>query len=213
MGWATAHFQFCVVTLQWCRDGRGAAHTTGESVRTTEDLRASAGLPREGCRDRPPWALYHDREFSIATELAHPVSRHGFLVSLQGVEQQGPSVSRPSFGFMTGPGLWAVSRQVRVRQKSSIATENSPSRQDLQCFLSRHTSQGLLSRQSLHDPMLQQRFLCRNKAWGWDGEVRAQQRAVHAQQSTVCTRQTCDSALCCALCYALFGVTVHGHCS
>ena len=49
MGWATAHFQFCVMTLQWCRDRRGAAYTAGTSTRMTEDLRSSAqGSARGG---------------------------------------------------------------------------------------------------------------------------------------------------------------------
>ena len=76
MGWATAHLQFCVATLQWCDDRRGAAHKTGTPTRTTEDLsmRAHGGLPREACRDRPPWVLCRNREFSITTELSHPLS-------------------------------------------------------------------------------------------------------------------------------------------
>ena len=36
--------------------------------------RMHAGVPGEAHRDRPPWVLCCDREFSIATELAHPVS-------------------------------------------------------------------------------------------------------------------------------------------
>ena len=47
MGWATAHFQFCVATLQWCRDWRGAAYTAGASVNTTKDLR-TRGRARGG---------------------------------------------------------------------------------------------------------------------------------------------------------------------
>ena len=43
MGWAIAHFQFCVSTLQWCRDRRGAVCTTGSPACTAEDLPARAG--------------------------------------------------------------------------------------------------------------------------------------------------------------------------
>ena len=58
MGWATAHFQFCVVTL-WCCYKRGGAHTAGASAYKTKDPRARAGA-------------YQGRD--VATELAHPVS-------------------------------------------------------------------------------------------------------------------------------------------
>ena len=53
MEWATAHFQFCVATLQWCSDRRGVA---GASARTTKDLctSARAGVPGKACHDRPP---------------------------------------------------------------------------------------------------------------------------------------------------------------
>ena len=61
MGWATAHFQFCVVTLQWCRDRKGAAHTASASKRMTEDSHTCVGVPGEGYHDRPPWALCRDR--------------------------------------------------------------------------------------------------------------------------------------------------------
>ena len=46
MRWATAHFQFCVVTLQWCCDRRDTTHTTGVPARRTEDPRARACLGR-----------------------------------------------------------------------------------------------------------------------------------------------------------------------
>ena len=35
---------------------------------------AQAGEPGKAIRDRPPWALCHDREFPVATEKANPVS-------------------------------------------------------------------------------------------------------------------------------------------
>ena len=57
---------------------------------------------------------------------------------------------------------------------------------------------GLLSRQS---------FLCRDRAWGWDGEARA--RATKRSVRTLCTRHTYD----CALFGSLFMDTVHKHCS
>ena len=45
MRWVTAHFQFCVATLQWCQDRRGVAYTAGASACTTEDL----SLRARGC--------------------------------------------------------------------------------------------------------------------------------------------------------------------
>ena len=50
MGWAIAHLQFYVATLQWCDDWRGEAGTTGTPARTTEDLsmRACTGLAKGG---------------------------------------------------------------------------------------------------------------------------------------------------------------------
>ena len=50
MGWATIHFQSCVVTLQWCYDMRDCS------------------VPGKACHDRPPWALCCDREFLVAIE-------------------------------------------------------------------------------------------------------------------------------------------------
>ena len=86
MGWATAHFQFCVATLQWCRDMRGAAYTASASTRTTEHLCARACHGRVVATDL--------LELFVATKLAHPVSRQGFLVSRQGVGQLGLLVLR-----------------------------------------------------------------------------------------------------------------------
>ena len=69
--------------------------------------------------------LYHDRDFSVATGFGYSVSRH-------------------SLGVATGPGLWAVSRQVCAQRtteelchdrKFSVAIENYLLRQALQCFL------------------------------------------------------------------------------
>ena len=47
-------------------------------VLTTEDSRAHA-QPGRGSHDRPPRVLCHDRKFSVATEIAHPVSRYDLL--------------------------------------------------------------------------------------------------------------------------------------
>ena len=63
MEWATAHFQFCVATLQWYPDKTGAARTTCALVRMTEDLRASVRVLEEACRDSPPWVLCRDMDF------------------------------------------------------------------------------------------------------------------------------------------------------
>ena len=39
LGWATAHFQSWVATLQWCHDRKSVARMTGVHARTTECLR------------------------------------------------------------------------------------------------------------------------------------------------------------------------------
>ena len=75
MEWATAHFQFYVATLQWCRDKRGAAHATDTSALTIEDLRACV----RACQGR--LVATNLLGFYVATELVHPVWRWGFLVS------------------------------------------------------------------------------------------------------------------------------------
>ena len=63
---------------------RGAAHTAGASARRTEDLRA--------CKGR---AITTDLlGLSVVIKLAHPMSRHGFLLSQQGIGQLGLLVSR-----------------------------------------------------------------------------------------------------------------------
>ena len=62
-----------------------AACMAGAPARMTKDLRAIAGVHRKVCRDMPPWLLCRDREFPVMTELAHPVSRQGFLMSRQGL--------------------------------------------------------------------------------------------------------------------------------
>ena len=54
-------------------EGRGLHN--GAPVHTIEDARVRAGVTERGCRDKPLGVLCHDREFLVATELAHPVSR------------------------------------------------------------------------------------------------------------------------------------------
>ena len=72
MGWATAHFQPWVVTLQWCLDRKACGvHLPCEDLR----LHARLGVSGKACRDRPPWVLYHDKEFPVAIEMARPVLR------------------------------------------------------------------------------------------------------------------------------------------
>ena len=71
MGWATAHFQFCVMTLQWCRDRRGAMHAAGSFARTIKDLRSRA----RACHGRP--VATNLLGFSVATE--NPLSRQSWL--------------------------------------------------------------------------------------------------------------------------------------
>ena len=81
MGEATAHFLCGVATLQWCRDSRGRSvhdrhacvHDRGPAP-TIEGVHAR-GVPGKAYRDKPPWALCHDREFPVATEKANLVSR------------------------------------------------------------------------------------------------------------------------------------------
>ena len=53
-------------------------HTTSALVRTIENLRSHGGVLGEARRNKPPWVLCCDREFFVATELAHPMSRQGF---------------------------------------------------------------------------------------------------------------------------------------
>ena len=84
MEWATNPFQFCVATLQWFRDRRGATHSTGAFASIIEDLRA--GVPGKACRDRPPWVLCCDKVGSpcVATMFWAPgvlVLRHNFGVA------------------------------------------------------------------------------------------------------------------------------------
>ena len=54
--------------------GGTMACTTRAPTRTTEDSRACAGVLRKAYLERPPWVLCRDREFPVATEMAHPVS-------------------------------------------------------------------------------------------------------------------------------------------
>ena len=65
----------------------------GAHARTTKDLGAHAhtGVPGKACRDRPPWVLCRDRDFSVVTGFSCSVSRHGL-------------------GVVTRLGLWVVSR-------------------------------------------------------------------------------------------------------
>ena len=87
--------------------------------------------------------------------------------------------------------------------------------------LSRQTSQRLLSRQSLPCCNRACSAPCGDRAWGWDGETRAQESARHNAQRArpVCaTGQCCLVARCIVLCnclnytaLALFMNTVHGH--
>ena len=86
MGWATAHSQFCVKTLQWCCDRMGTTYTTGALVRTIENLCSHGGVPGEAHRNKPPWVLCRDRVGSpcVATGFWAArvlVSRHGFGVA------------------------------------------------------------------------------------------------------------------------------------
>ena len=73
--------------------------TTG-TTRTTKDLRALRGA----CLGKPvtaglQWVLCRDREFHVATNMAHPAIE--ILVSRQGVRQQGLSVSQHNFVVAT----------------------------------------------------------------------------------------------------------------
>ena len=71
-----------------------------------------------------------------------------------------------------------------------------------------------LSQQSLHDLMSQQSFMCRDRAWGWEG------RSVRARQLAVSVHCACDEPVivhCVVHClghyaWTLFTNTVHGHC-
>ena len=73
-GWATAHFQSWVATLQWCRDKRvcgvhgrrSYAHNRGPAL-------VCAGVLGKACHDRPPWVLFRDKECPVMTEMARLV--------------------------------------------------------------------------------------------------------------------------------------------
>ena len=51
------------------------ACTVGAHVRTTEDPCMRGGVLGKAYLDRPPWVICRDKEFPVATEMAHPVSR------------------------------------------------------------------------------------------------------------------------------------------
>ena len=80
MGWAIAHFQFL---SRYCS---GVA--TGGARRVCGHDRE----PARACQGRA--VVTNLLGFSVATELAHSVSRQGILVSRQGVGQLGLLVSR-----------------------------------------------------------------------------------------------------------------------
>ena len=61
--------------------------------------RARVGVPGKACCERPPWVLYRDREFPIAIEMAHPVSR-------QVVGQQGLLCRSTILVSRQGAALW-----------------------------------------------------------------------------------------------------------
>ena len=74
-----------VVSRQEGRDARCrlvCSHDQGPAL-------AHEGVPGKACRNKPPWVLCRDRESSVATELAHPMSRQRFLASRQGFGQLG----------------------------------------------------------------------------------------------------------------------------
>ena len=64
MGWATAHSQSFVTTLQCYHDRRGAVCTTGAPTSTTKDLRSRERA--RACQGRLVATVL--LEFSIATE-------------------------------------------------------------------------------------------------------------------------------------------------
>ena len=62
------------------KTGGTVACTAGAPARTTEDPPPppppppGSRVPGKAYHDRPPWVLYRDREFPVATEMTHPVS-------------------------------------------------------------------------------------------------------------------------------------------
>ena len=130
--------------------GGPVACTEGVPTRMTEELcaRVHGGEPGKACRDRPPWALYHDREFPVATEKAILMLRQRlwcldrvlgnwvlcvsrqwhFSLKLESVATEYPS-------YATGLAVWRfgfVSRQRHFSGRlKSVATELSLSRQGL----------------------------------------------------------------------------------
>ena len=75
IGWATAHSQFHVATLQWCRDRRGATCTIGPPACTTKDFCARARRHvREAITTNLLGHSVAIERSSIVTDLALPVS-------------------------------------------------------------------------------------------------------------------------------------------
>ena len=86
MEWATAHFHPCVSNLsgvategrvcrepEWCHDRRARVHDV-HAYAHDRGLARACGWPGRGCHDRPLGVLCRDREFSVAIEIAHPMS-------------------------------------------------------------------------------------------------------------------------------------------
>ena len=61
-------------------------------------------------------------------------------------------------------------------------------------------------------PRVTTEFLCRDRAFGLGCLARGTAHIVRSITRAMCTRQTYDNALCCALFGLLFIDTVHGHC-
>ena len=87
MGWATTHFQFCVVTLPWCQEKKGRSkHDRRTFAHDQGPARACIGVPKEACCNRPPWVLCRDRVGSPCVAIRFWatgvfVSRHNLSVS------------------------------------------------------------------------------------------------------------------------------------
>ena len=69
----------CHNTTVVSRPERHSVHYRSPCAHDQGPARARLRVKGKARRDRPPWVLCHDREFSTMTELAHPVSRQGSL--------------------------------------------------------------------------------------------------------------------------------------
>ena len=126
-----------------------------------------------------------------------------------------------AFGVATSARSVRATKEFCRDKEFSVATGFITFYVEIEKSLSRQTSQGLLSQQSLPCCNRACSAPCGDRAWGWDGEARAQQFSRHSAQRARpvhATGQCCLVARCIVLCnclnysaLALFMNTVHEH--